>query len=518
MTEQTEKPVEENTIPATDTTVPAEQPVVDPAPETPAPAKPEVTIGTCPTVTLTETYRSPVVAKSLQIPLFSLRFNSKELEALVASSPQYQVNPSEASASWVDALQYGLRQTAYQDGQLGSIGQREGSEWQQTVKYENIPLRAGKPALATFGAGQPMIGERAVATIQQAMGLGSYIQIPIWHSGLWITFRVPTDIELLNLETLIGEEKIRLGMETRGLIYSNYSAYMINHLINFALDHVYDCTLKDYTPDRLRKLIRVSDIPLIAWGLACSIFPNGYAHNQPCVVNPEVCRHITKETLYLPKINWVDNSALSKAQRKHMANRVARYEEKDILAYQNEGRAADGKAYSTGAIGYALRVPSIEDYVNNGYEWINDISDAVDRLFDKNLSETKKEAMMIAQSNLTSLRQYAHWVKHITYTADNGDVVEVTDPADLKKLIEILCTDSEFVKNFMESVADYIEQITISIIAIPRTRCPSCQKVETKEAEVISEDEKKHPYLVPLDAVNLFFTLGGYRTVRAKMS
>lgn len=478
----------------------------------------DTTMQICKGVTVEEKYSAPLSGPLQQQVIYTMRFTGQEVEDKVNNSPAYNVIPNEHTVHWMRSMQQAVP-NSFVKNQFSDLSTREGAEWRQSVDYENIKLRAGKPNLANSSGNSQVLGERAIVRIQQALGLGNYVQIPLWHSGIWVTFRVPSDIELLNLDAIIAEEKIRLGMETRGLVFSNYSAYLINHLINFALEHVYDCTIKEHNPALLRKLIRVSDIPLIAWGLACSIYPNGYPHSQPCMVNPEKCRHVTKEQLFLPKINWVDNTALTKAQRKHMANRVARYSEEEILAYQNQGRASDGKAFSIRGVNFALRVPSIDDYVNSGYQWINDIVSAVDSLFDKNIGETRKESMILGQANLSSLRQYAHWVKSITHGEGDGEVT-LTDPADLNRLIEILCTDSEIVKGFMDAVAEYIQEATISLIAIPRTRCPSCQQPDKDDKEdlALMDEQHKHPYLVPLDAVNLFFTLRGYRTARAGMN
>lgn len=473
------------------------------------------TMNIYPNVLVTEKYSASLTNPPTVPVIHTLRFTGKEVEDKVKNSPAYNVIDNSTTMRWVQSMQESLNHL-YTNSQLAGLSSRENAEWRQSVSYENLSLRAGKPNLSnTAGASSTVLGERAIVRIQQALGLGNYVQIPLWHSGIWITFRVPTDIELLNLDAIITEEKIRLGMATRGLVYSNYSAYLINHLMNFALEHVYDCTVKEHTPAMLRKLIRVSDIPLIAWGLACSIYPNGYPHSQPCMVNPEVCRHVTREQLFLPKINWVDNTALTKAQRKHMANRVARYTEAEILEYQNQGRAADGKVYEIRGVSFALRVPSIDDYVNSGYQWVNDIIEGINNLFDKNISDSRKESLILGQANLSSLRQYVHWVKSITH-GDADNQVTLDDPADLNKLIELLCTDSNIVSGFMDAVSAYIEEATVSIIAIPRTRCPNCQKPDDKDKEDVAlmEQQHKHPYLVPIDAVNLFFTLKGYRIAR----
>jgi hypothetical protein len=51
-------------------------------------------------------------------------------------------------------------------------------------------------------------------------------------------------------------------------------------------------------------------------------------------------------------------------------------------------------------------------------------------------------------------------------------------------------------------VREHIEAATISVVGTPKTPCPKCQQ----EIELTDED-KKHPKIIPVDALNLFFTL-----------
>ena len=69
--------------------------------------------------------------------------------------------------------------------------------------------------------------------------------------------------------------------------------------------------------------------------------------------------------------------------------------------------------------------------------------------------------------------------------------------------------DDTSVTNFLEEVKSFIDYVTIALIAIPTHDCPACGKPQ-------SIAEQPHPEVIPLDALQVFFTLADHRTLRAK--
>lgn len=62
-----------------------------------------------------------------------------------------------------------------------------------------------------------------------------------------------------------------------GLIFSNQASYINRVLFDLVLDCIYETNIKDYENENLRELISINDLPILAWALAYSIFPNGYS-------------------------------------------------------------------------------------------------------------------------------------------------------------------------------------------------------------------------------------------------
>lgn len=455
----------------------------------------------------TVTMDKPIMEKNkskTEYPIFTLRTTIDEFNEASTKYPQFKMQGDKDSRSWLEALRQGLTMTL-QGNAIIDVFKRDKAEWRQNVDYEGIKLAIGKPPV-TAGDGQKVTGQTAIMKIQNQLGLGTMVQIPAWHSGIWVTMRTPTDAALLNLERRIAEEKIALGRETNGLIYSNAMVYIVNHLFNFIIEHVYDATIKEYTPDKLRSLLRVTDLPILVWGLACSIYPNGYTHSQPCTIAPDKCQFVTKEHLNLTKICWVDNSALTRFQKRHMANRVTKYDVSEITKYQHEGSGGDGKVIDIkDGVRFALRVPTVEQYVETGYQWVQEIVSMVDNAFSDNLSDTKKNELMIQHSNLVALRKYSHWIKHVI---DADDAV-IDDVDNINELMDLMSSSDEVVEAFLNGVKAFMEEGTLATIALPSYKCPNCQGT-------VSAEETKHPYLIPIEVNMLFFTLRDRRLMRVK--
>lgn len=456
---------------------------------------PHVTMTTSPT-DKSRTHNNP-------LPLYTLRMSLDNFQEHASTFSQFRVNPQ-----YIDAIKLGAAQMMRTDV-LDSALTREGSDWQQSVDYEGLQLKATRPTVQSAKSGMQATSENAAMAIQRQMGLGTRVMIPLWHSGIWLTLNTPTDAALLNLERQIAEEKITLGRDTSGTLFSNNLSYLIRHVFNFMLQHVHTSTLETTTPESLSRLIRVTDLPTIWWGLGLAIYPNGFDHAQPCTLNPDRCQHVVKDRVQLALLQWTDRARLTNKQRKHMANRIAKYTEKDIQDYQSEGTIGDGRVLDMGnSVNFVLRIPTVEEYVATGVQWVDSIVDMVNSALSAELSTLDRDEFVAEHSRLVSMRQYSHWVKAIRMSTESGEI-EVLPGEDMDDLINRMSGEDVLVDKFLDFIKNYIADATISLIGLPSYKCPNCEGS-------MSDEESKHPYLVQLDALMTFFTLRGLRLLRAR--
>lgn len=376
---------------------------------------------------------------------------------------------------------------------------RPGSTWTQAVKSETGPLGINRPAFKD--PGKKLTGEKGMLHIRTLMGLGSIAQVPLWHSGFWISFKAPSAAALLELDRRIAEEKVTLGRRTQGLLFANNSVFFNTHLIEFALAHVFDTTLKDSSD--LKKKIRVLDIPILIWGLACTVWPDGFQYARTVVVDDgeEKRLELRRGKTALGKMLITDYHELTKAQIRHMSN----HRNKDMTDQSLEAYLAEFDKTENGAgrnkvvkiaedVEVELAVCTVEDYLRSGTNWINNIVHMIDNTFQLPPNDPRRNRYIDENGKATYLRQYAHLIKAIRFNVSSGDPSIVDEPDDVDDALEILSENREISKNYFEEVVDFLENATVALIGIP---------VETQE-----DREQSYPRFenyLPLDPASVFF-------------
>lgn len=468
---------------------------------------------TNPHVTLTDTPFSPLKKNQAdEVPIFSHRdtadrtiplylANSAALKLLEAHKPNYTIAVSE-----------GIR-TGHRGKAFSKALQRDESAWGQFVEHEGRKFKIRRPKLAST-PGQLLTGTNALIRVQTQNGLGGLITIPLWHSGIWLTLRTPSDVSLNLLDRLISNVKTNLGWESYGLAFSSSEAYMNAQLMDFIVEHTHTANIADFEPSMLYDIVRIYDFQTMCWGLASSIYTNGYPIAQPCFIDPNICNHVTRETVNLTKLQFVDRTALTPYQIRHMAKDTAIHSLDDIMKYQNDGALGDGKTISIkldslddeNVVRFVLKAPKIRESIDSGKEWISTIIHTVEKSVGSTLkSYEEKEKFLASQSDLAILRQYSSFITRII----NSDDSYIEEEEDIAKALEVYSANTELTRDLLQEITDYIEDNIISVIALPAFACPACKK------PLINPDSK-HPHLIPLEVSQLFFTLMDRKLSRIK--
>lgn len=434
---------------------------------------------------------------------------AEEFNNLLSNTQRLDPSGSERGRLWAQAVSLGRE--VMPTASVGLDALTRESNWRQSVRSGeegSVEIKAGRPKFGEGRGDGALVGEEALQRMQAMLGTGQIVRIPLWHSGIWISLKAPTESQLLELDRRIASEKIRLGRDTSGLAYSSMSVYHNSYLANFALQMVFDCSVSGYTVEMLKERIQLPDLPQLLWGLLCTIYPNGYRYFRPCINDPSVCQHVVEELLDISKLCWTDNMALNQSQRNHMVRKTTKFPDTELKTYveqhrfQNKGTLLV-KEYEGNKTVVELRVPTLADYEASGFAWIDGIVAATDAAFGSQLNPEERDSYLLEQAAATSLRQYSHWIKRITF---NGKE-HIEDRATLEAMISQLTGDAEVYRNFLEGVRAYINEATISQIAIPTYKCPSCQHDQN------NPEESKHPHLIPLDIGTIFFILLGQRTL-----
>lgn len=453
----------------------------------------------------------PVFGKRLDstlAPLHVLRINANQLMDSVQYIPQVPMADSTGEkpklSPWEEATVEGVHHTVT-SGQYIEAFVRSESQWRQKHESRGKPLEIMRVGSKNEG-NKEVTGDAALATLQAEYGLGALVKIPLWHTGLWITLKAPADTRLNIMMELMALEKITLGRITNGLSFSGVSVWMHETLIKLVLECLRSANLKDYTDEKFLNLLSVHDLPIIYWGLACAVHSNGYSVSQPCLANPDRCKHETKEHLNVAKLSWVDITAMNPEQLLHMENPSTMKTLEEVMKYQSVGifakemsRKFDVKSFGKSkAITFNLKVPSVAQYLNICNKWVSETVEMINNAFSDKVGESKRNQYIVKQSELTTLRQYGHFVKDIVYL--NGNYVSNKD--DIASVLNTLSADRDLVTGLTTAIREYIDDTVVNVIALPHYKCPAC-------GGNMSKEETKHPMLIPIEVATFFFTLVG---------
>lgn len=437
-----------------------------------------------------------------------LNANMAELDKLSENYPNVNSASGDQGRAWLSAYLKGLEHLLAGNSLSDSVS-RANSAWRQEVTVDGDKITAGRPRFATKSGGSVISGERAIMKATSVLGLGAVVQIPLWHTGIWVNIKAPSEAALLELERRIANEKISLGRATSGMIFSNSSVYTVSYVVNFVLNHVYDGSVKNITQDALKELIDVRDIPTLVWGLACAIYPNGYNYARPCTTNPSECQYVVEGKINLAKMFWTDNNSLSEWQRRLMSRRNDKFTEEELTRYkQDHTRGGSRVIVINDNLKIKLKVPTVAEYEQAGFTWIDNIVKLLEGSLGVSLKGQERDDYITDQGKITALRQYSHWVDEIEVGEDS-----IQDRETIEVLLGSLSSNDEVYNTFFTEVGKYIDNSTISLIGIPKYKCPVCSGEQLGDIH-----NELHPDILPIDVVKVFFTLLDQRIYKALVS
>lgn len=309
----------------------------------------------------------------------------KETRDILQKAPNINLLDNPQSRDWAGAVKDGLDYTTFNEAFVPTL-EDDTADFKQAVDFNGTRLDGRQPKFKPV-ENQNLKGERGVIRMMSFLGLGTLFQTPLWHTGIWLTFKAPTESEIIELNRILISDKIRFGRATYGMAFSNTTSFTIDRLVDFALDHVYDSTLKsDLVGTRnLKTIISSQDIPSLIWGFVCTMYPRGFQYRRGCVADAEKCNHILEETLNLSKLLWVNNAALTDWQKTHMSQRQSATKDlPSVERYKEELSRTQKKRVSCKGAGehdlfITLKTPTIAQYTDAGYRWVSEIVDLVDK-------------------------------------------------------------------------------------------------------------------------------------------
>lgn len=441
----------------------------------------------------------PHVGGPAGYPAHLFRQADSEIKESVTGFKNTDPNVGEDGRRWLMSVRGAQKLRVGKELQEKNLEQGEWKQYVEIGGYRSYAreVRAGQ-------MDREISGIRAINHLRHVMHMGEDRETPLYSSGIHLSLRAVGDSELSNLETMVLSEKEEIGRLTGGAGLSATAVYLADHVATMIINNMVKTNVELTSPDELLDLILVTDLQNLALNQAHTIFPKGYPIEVPCTRDYEKCQHIERYNLSLRYMITHQKSKLTEFQLAHMANPDRKLTVKDVKRYQEEGPVKVSKTVNVlgGKVIVDFRTPTLRQYIEDGRAWIDGITNMVDAILSADLNERQRQFTVEDHARLTTLRQYGHFINSVTTVSEDGSTSTIRDRETLLTSLNDLSSDDEALTAIVAGVREHIESATISVVGVPKTPCPSCQKDVQ-----LTEEEKKHPKIIPVDALNLFFTL-----------
>lgn len=348
-------------------------------------------------------------------------------------------------------------------------------------------------------------GTNAVIRINALRNQGGVFDIPLYHSGFWVTIKNPSDARLIEFEHDCMRRKVTLGFVTLGAIHSNDIVYLADLISGLFKDCLVSTTINKYEGDIL-DLIKIQDLQIIAWALTLSIYPNGYLYSRAISSSDEFSPEVAHGLLNLQYMMYVDKNALSASQLQHMKrgiNSKPVMSVDSIKQYQDGFPNTDRKIVLDDTISIVVDSPSVTDYLESGNEWVQYCIDQTDRLLARDNVDNNRDEMISEFFRASLLMQYKHFVKTLIFTPEGGEEEVYDDRATIDEWLTTNSGDDIIRDGVLEGIKKYIDDSAVAIIGTPT--------VDDEKAP-----NERFPTLVPLEAMYVFFILATRKATKAR--
>lgn len=406
-------------------------------------------------------------------------------------------NPDDKLKKWgevtEESIEYYTTRALYQDRFFDKK-----SEFKQGIETKEGELNTISSLKFKKTDGE-LKGEIALLKVSKMLGLGDVINVPLPHSGIWVTIKPPTEKDLIDFYNSVFKEKIMIGRATYGLTLSNFSVHINNRLFDFILKHIHSVNFSDIPKDDLRNYILIHDFPILAWGFACTMYPNGFDYKRACVNDIENCSYVAEATLNLAKLLWVDNPSLSESQRIILSeNRPNKLTIDSYRKFITDHTRVTGSSFTlSNGIKFKLKVPTFNEYTSDGLNWINKINSSVENIILENETEEEESKTELLNQYVKSsiLRQFNHFVDYIEIE-DNV----ISDRETINSVLEAFSAEDDIRSEIIDNIIKFKTNTTLAIIGIPEYTCPNCGKSQSEH-----NHDDRFTTVIPLDSMSLFF-------------
>lgn len=395
------------------------------------------------------------------------------------------------------------------DDLYGPLVDDEDTILRQGVEDEGKLYGMSAPRVKIPESGIDLRGNAAISHIARSIGIGSALCNTLWSSGISINMRPISGMEFNAIDTRLAIAKRDKAWATSGLTYSAGNSVVLVELLKQLKSIIIASNFHTNDADALYDVIDITDAQALIGIAAATFFPNGIRFERSCS-NVMACGHVASGKVFPDRIRIDDNSKLTSEQRKFGAfgptgKRKFTYDEilkyKSSHAYLGKTDTLQITAESGAVVTIKLKVPSLNQFIDDSDMWIQHVVDTTVISLEKEVTDDERAMFLRRATSNTQCSQYLSWIEYISVAGGTA-----RERADIMTAMELIQSSSLLTKGFVSGIRRFIRSATISVIAIPSYTCTNCK---TKNAD--PKEEQRHPSLVVVDAVEVFFKLGTLR-------
>ena len=367
---------------------------------------------------------------------------------------------------------------------------------------------------------QKLTQESAIARIYGLLGVGEVVQVPLWHSGFWVTIKPIKQKDFINLYTELTNSNVELGRLTNTLIYSNYSVVFTRILTEFIISNITEYTIKLTDDASLLDYIKIQDLFPLANGIISAMYPKGLDIVKSCVntlkfdskSNEPMCDYSIAAKVDSKKLLWVNRKALDKYMINHMSKRTAgSVSMAEVKEYQSRLKKRSetvitGKSETGVTVKFDISMPLLKDYIEAGERWVNSLIADTEKLYTPQDTDQDKHTRLTDVIASSRLNTYNSYIEKVTFIDSKGTETTFEKPEAIKEVLDTISGDQTLFIDVLTHISKFISNSSIAIIATPNFTCPKCKSSQTD-----IEANKPFSEFIPLNIIENFFDLGGLR-------
>lgn len=458
-----------------------------------------------------ETYREVADGEvGIQIP--SIKTNSDSRRRFSEIENKFaEVNHEDAPEKNIETMAIMQRTSRlfHTDDVYAPMVEDDETSFRQGVEHDGRLYGMAAPRVKIPESGAELRGTAAISHVARSIGVGGALSNTLWSSGISINMRPIGGMEYNAIDNRLAMVKRDKAWATSGLTYSAGNSVILVELLKQLKPIIIASNYHTSDPDALYDIIDVTDAQALIGIAAATFFPNGIRFERSCS-NVMACDDIASGKIFPDRVRIDDNNKLTAEQRKLGAfspngSRKFTYDEvmkyKASHAYLGKSDTLNLVAENGAEVTIKLKVPSLNQFIDDSDMWVQHVIDTTIVSLSKDVEDEERSTFLRRATANTQCSQYLSWIDHIVVA---GGIMR--ERSDIMTTMELIQGSGLLTKGFISGIRKFIRAATVTVIAIPAYTCSKC-KVKNEDPK----EEQRHPSMIVMDAVELFFQLGTLR-------